>query len=190
MDESQGQRFQAQTNQPNASSSLTHNSMRGLEVWTKTGKDIWKVVEESKKMSLLHSCPIVSQIRTLSPLVIISQWCPTKYDHHFLALNISWVFSLSDTCNKFWNLRIMWQRNIPLWLFLKSCQTKSWDICIHSNMETKMLGPQPDLPTKAGNGLSMVASASKSLRSHLSMIYNPRLLLSHWNMGYNMLRSW
>ena len=144
-------------------------------------------IQEDVSLAFVPHClPNQDPLSTCHHLTVVSH----KIRHHFLALNISWVFSLSDTCNKFWILRIMWQCNIPLWLFLKSCQTKSWDICIHSNMETKMLGPQPDLPIKAGNGLSMVAWAGKSLRSHLSMIYNPRLLLSHWNMGYNMLRSW
>ena len=44
----------------------------------------------------------------------------------------------------------------------------------------------PDLPIKAGNGLCVGASAGKSLRSHLSMIYNARLLLYHWNMGFRI----
>ena len=40
----------------------------------------------------------------LIPLVIISQWCLTKYDHHFPPLKLSSVFSLSDTIHKFENL--------------------------------------------------------------------------------------
>ena len=44
---------------------------------------IFTVVQQAETpmvTSRLHSCPIVFQIRTLSPLVIISQGCLTKYD--------------------------------------------------------------------------------------------------------------
>ena len=46
-------------------------------------RHIFTVVQQAETpmvTSRLHSCPIVFQIRTLSPLVIISQGCLTKYD--------------------------------------------------------------------------------------------------------------
>ena len=103
----------------------------------------------------------------LIPLVIISQWCLTKYDHHFPPLKLSSVFSLRDTIHKFENL-------IKTFFLCKEDRklTFLYTCCIlytmlQKNYMTSLLlrsysrsvacaGTFSDLPTKAHNGLCCV----------------------------------
>ena len=64
-------------------------------------EDLWTCPWRHRACIRAHCLPNQDP---LIPLVIISQWCLTKYDHHFPPLKLSSVFSLRDIIHKFGNL--------------------------------------------------------------------------------------
>ena len=131
-------------------------------MWTKGGRGIH---EDVSLAFVPHCLPNQDLLTTCRHLTVVSHKIrpPFPRPKHFMSFLPEWYM----------------QKVLKSETFLESCQTKSWNV--YSNV-----GAGPGSPNKAGKGLCMVASAGKSLRSHLSMIYNHRFLLSHWNMGYKI----